>query len=135
MTAARAGESIGSTRSDEQMPTTITSSRPRTPPALDPAYWIDHCEGFRVDAREGRLGFVEEIRPAAEPTAPPTLVVRAGLLGRRHLLFPADSVTFVVPRARRIWIDSGAAVVESERRAPVPPVDTRIPRYPAAAAR
>jgi hypothetical protein len=30
---------------------------------FDREYWLAHCEGFRVDAAGGRLGFVEAIAP------------------------------------------------------------------------
>jgi hypothetical protein len=29
---------------------------------FDRDYWLSHCEGYRVEASDGRLGFVEEIR-------------------------------------------------------------------------
>src|SRR5205814_6091079 len=30
---------------------------------FDRAYWLAHCEGFRVDGHAGRIGFVDEVRP------------------------------------------------------------------------
>lgn len=66
------------------------------------AYWLAHCEGYRVDAGNGRVGFVEEIRDGRVPM----LVIRAGWLGRRLLLVPTAEVDFIVPRAQHIWLRS-----------------------------
>lgn len=38
-------------------------------------YLLDHCEGFRVESSEGRLGYVEEIVRAPEGGAPVALGV------------------------------------------------------------
>jgi hypothetical protein len=83
--------------------------------AFDRAYWLAHCEGYRVEAAGGRLGFVEETRSRGGTTL---LAVRAGRLGRRILLVPADEVAFVVPRAKRLWLRTGATIVESEDARP-----------------
>lgn len=94
-----------------------TARRDRTPPAaapeLDREYWLAHCEGYRVDAADGRLGLVDEIRPGTFG-AGPLLAVRAGRLGRRLLLVPASEVAFIVPRAERIWLRSPFAIAGSE---------------------
>ena len=83
--------------------------------AFDRAYWLAHCEGYRVEAADGRLGFVEEIRSRGGTTL---LAVRAGRLGRRVVLVPADEVAFVVPRAKRLWLRTWAAIVEPEDARP-----------------
>lgn len=81
------------------------------PSSFDRDYWLGHAEGFRVDAHDGRLGFVEEIsRDGAEDLI---LHVRAGVLGRRVLLVPASSVEFIVPRAKRLWLHSPVQIAES----------------------
>lgn len=85
------------------------SVAPVTPAAFDREYWLTHCEGFRVEAAEGRLGFVELVEEADEPV----LVVRAGALGRRHLRIPASEVEFIVPRAERIWLHSPPRILDS----------------------
>lgn len=39
-------------------------ARTETPPTVstfDRDYWLAHCEGYRVDATEGRIGFVESV--------------------------------------------------------------------------
>jgi hypothetical protein len=84
--------------------------------AFDRDYWLGHCEGYRVDASDGRLGFVEEIRPRADSGGAATLVVRAGRLGRRLLVVPVDEVAFIIPRAERIWLRSPVRVVATETR-------------------
>jgi hypothetical protein len=83
------------------------------PTGFDRQYWLAHCEGYRVDAAEGRLGFVEQVRPQ-EAGEPPTLAVRAGRLGRRLMLVSAAEVAFIVPRTRRIWLRSPVAIVGSD---------------------
>lgn len=81
---------------------------------IDREYWLDHCEGFRVDCAGGRIGFVEEVRSNADTTGKRTLAVRAGMLGRRRLLLPADEVSMIVPRAERIWLRSSPVIAGSE---------------------
>ena len=86
-------------------------ARPRAGPPFDRDYWLLHCEGFRVEAEGGRLGFVEEVRHTGRG---PVLAVRAGILGRRLLLVSADEVAFVVPRAERLWLRSPATLAGTE---------------------
>jgi hypothetical protein len=86
--------------------------------AFDRNYWLAHCEGFRVEAIEGTIGFVESVSPG--PEGEPMLAVRAGLLGRRVLIIPASSAAFIVPRAQKIWL-----------RSPVDVRDTRDGHEPA----
>ena len=80
--------------------------RPASPAArenrFDRDYWIGHCEGFRVDGCEGRIGFVDRILRDSDGKT--TLAVVAGRLGRRLLLIPAGEVALIVPRARHIWL-------------------------------
>jgi hypothetical protein len=91
--------------------------------AFDRDYWLTHSHGFRVDGNGGRIGFVEEIREGHGENAEPLLVVRAGLLGRRLLLFPASEAAFIVPQAKRIWLRSTATIVGSEPAAVQPVFD------------
>ena len=93
--------------------------RPRTPeeafePVASPApverasglperrYWLEHCEGFRVDGLRGRIGIVEEVRRPQAGDA--VLVIRAGVLGRRVVEISTSEVFEIVPRARRLWL-------------------------------
>jgi hypothetical protein len=84
--------------------------------AFDREYWFGHCEGYRVDTSDGRLGFVEEVRDRADSGGGAKLVVRAGRLGRRLLVVPVDEVAFIIPRAERIWLRSPVRVVATEPR-------------------
>lgn len=87
------------------------------PPAsapFDRDYWVAHCEGYRVDGPGGRIGFVEEVRAnPSDPTAP-FLAVRAGRLGTRLLVVPADAVEFIVPREQRVWLRAPIRIAASE---------------------
>jgi len=88
--------------------------RPQSPPAptgFDRNYWLDHCDGYQVEAAEGRIGFVEAVRVADGATV---LAVRAGRRGRRILLVPAEEVAFIVPRAKRLWLRTPATILNSE---------------------
>jgi hypothetical protein len=80
---------------------------------FDRDYWLAHCEGYRVDAADGRLGFVEAVRRDGSRNGP-LLAVRAGRLGRRLLLVPASEVAFIVPRAEQIWLASPVRIARSE---------------------
>jgi len=83
----------------------------RAPQAsLDRDYWLSHCEGYRVEGDEGRIGFVEAVSHQAGRRM---LAVRAGRLGRRLVLVPADEVSFIVPRAERIWLRTQARPIAS----------------------
>lgn len=72
---------------------------------------IAHCEGYRVEAVEGSIGFVESVCVGAGRE--PTLVIRAGLLGGRLLVVPLSSVSFAVPSAQRIWLESPIRILDS----------------------
>ena len=75
---------------------------------IDRGYWLEHCEGYRVEGAAGRIGFVDEVRPGG------LLAVRAGLLGRRLLIFDPEDVVAIVPRAKRIYLDSSAVLLSTE---------------------
>ena len=79
--------------------------------SFDRDYWLGHCEGYRVDGVEGRIGFLDAVRV---PRGATVLAVRAGRLGRRILLVPAEEVVFIVPRARRLWLQTPATIIDSE---------------------
>lgn len=81
--------------------------------SFDRAYWLAHCEGFRVETADGRLGIVTEIRAGDGPDDA-VLAVRAGVLGRRIVLVPVREVEFIVPRAQRIWLHSPTRIVGTE---------------------
>ena len=75
--------------------------------------WLANCEGFRVEAPDGRIGHVTGIRfgPSSEPQL---LEVRAGLLGRRLLLIPVGQVHEIVPEEKRILL-SGPPQLADDR--------------------
>lgn len=80
---------------------------------FDRDYWLRHCEGFKVEAADGTIGFVDEVSSAAD--LQPRLHVRAGLFGRRVLVVPAKNVAFIVPRAERLWLASPVQIIESRQ--------------------
>lgn len=65
-------------------------------------YWLGHCEGFRVDSTEGRVGLVEEVVYGARRDRPDAFIVRAGILGHRLVLVPIEAVEGVLPRKERL---------------------------------
>ena len=95
-------------------PRARTSRRAPAPDAFDRDYWLAHCEGFRVEASGGAVGFVDSVLGGSE--GQPTLVVRAGLLGRRLLVVSSSSVAFIVPRARKIWLHSPVEILGTSER-------------------
>jgi hypothetical protein len=83
-------------------------------PTLDHDYWIAHCEGYRVASHEGRLGFVDEVRENPADPATPLLAIRAGMLGRRILVVPADEVHMIAPRTQQIWLRTPVTIANTE---------------------
>lgn len=85
------------------------------------SYWLCHSEGFRVDTPEGRLGLVEAVMFRVRPNQPDALIVRAGVLGRRLVIVPIETVADVLPRKERILLgrvpDLGGTDFLSELRA------------------
>jgi hypothetical protein len=65
-------------------------------------YWLGHCEGYRVDGPEGRVGIVEAV--LGDEEAPTTLAVREGLFALRTVYVPVDDVAEIEPRAERILL-------------------------------
>jgi CelD/BcsL family acetyltransferase involved in cellulose biosynthesis len=88
-------------------PTLIEQStmEPATHEALDRAYWLSNCEGFRVDSPQGRFGLVEAVMFRSRPNEPDALIVRSGLLARRLVLVPLEDVAEVLPRRQRIVLE------------------------------
>jgi hypothetical protein len=70
-------------------------------------YWLGHCEGFRVDCPDGRVGIVETVLgDEDEPTA---LAVREGLFALETVIVPIEDVVEVHPRAERILLAAAPA--------------------------
>ncbi len=66
--------------------------------------WLGHCEGFRVDGPEGRVGVIEAV--LGHEDEPTTLAVREGLFALRIVHVPIEQVAEVQPRAERIVLRS-----------------------------
>ena len=76
-------------------------------PGFDRAYWLRSCHGFGVFDAKGRLGVVEEVLYGGYSSEmPETLLVRAGLFGRRQVRVAVEDVAEVIPRETRIVLGS-----------------------------
>jgi hypothetical protein len=82
---------------------------------VDRDYSLAHCEGYRVEATEGRIGFVDEVRTGPDHPRDTILAVRTGRLGRRLLLVPAAETAYIVPHAERIWLRTPVTIIGSEQ--------------------
>ena len=74
------------------------------PPSLGRDYWLARCEGYRVDAPEGRVGRVEEVRFGARHDSPDSIGVRVGLFRQRLLIVPVQEVDEILPREQRVTL-------------------------------
>src|SRR5213593_2682647 len=76
----------------------------RSPQALgvDWAYWLCRCEGFRVEAPEGRVGLVDGVRFRTRLDRPDVLLVRVGRLRHRLLSVPVAEIAELLPAEGRI---------------------------------
>lgn len=82
------------------VPTTIQEVAPIR--ALDTDYWLGHCQGFRVDSPEGKVGRVEDVLFKTSLERPDTLLIRSGLLGAHLVAVPVDEVDEVAPRRGQV---------------------------------
>jgi hypothetical protein len=69
-------------------------------------YWLCRCEGFEVDAPDGRVGVVEGLRFLSRLDRPDELEVRGGRFGRDLTLIPTDLVDTVDAAAGRLVLRS-----------------------------
>jgi hypothetical protein len=76
------------------------------PLGWDTDYWLCRCEGFAVEAAQGRLGIVEEVRFRSRLDRPDELLVRGGLFGGRAFVVPVADVEEVVPQHERLVVRS-----------------------------
>lgn len=67
-------------------------------------YWLGHCEGFRVDSPDGRVGIVELV--LGKEDEPVALAVREGLFALHTIVVPIEDVAEVQPYAERIILRS-----------------------------
>jgi hypothetical protein len=77
--------------------------------------WLRRCEGFRVDAPQGRVGFVEEVRYASRLDRPDVIAVRSGRLGRLLLIVPVAEIAEILPREERIVLHRSPRPTATER--------------------
>jgi len=107
-------------------PVTATPPAPRFEAPLDRRYWVEHCEGFRVDGVRGRIGVVEEVRGEGGDCL---LAIRTGVLGLKVMLISASEVFEIVPRARKLWLrtpDVASRPAEEPSAAPLEPARGRV---------
>lgn len=84
---------------------------------FDRAYWLSRCEGFLVEDAAGmRIGRVMELHYVSRLDQPDVLAVRAGRLGLRVLIYPAEAVQAILPTEGRLVLAAGAAPTGSGRR-------------------
>jgi hypothetical protein len=74
----------------------------RRDPTTCPEYWLCHCEGFTVEARERTIGVVEEVRYASRHDCPDELVLRVGRLRQRLFAVAVDEVEALDAREQRV---------------------------------
>ncbi len=65
-------------------------------------YWLANCEGFLVDAPDGRLGPVLDVLVRDGERTPSSFVVSAGTFIPRLVLIPVEDVEDVLPREKRV---------------------------------
>jgi hypothetical protein len=74
--------------------------------SLDPEGLLAEADGFLVDGRDGReVGVVEGVVRDAESGAAVTLMITAGLFGRRLLRADAQAVDVLIPAEQRLVVD------------------------------
>jgi hypothetical protein len=78
----------------------------------DAQAWLCECHGFRVDAPQGRIGFVEEVLAEDDDSPPAALVIRIGRLGRRQVPIGVGQVAEVVPREGRLVLSDAPQIAE-----------------------
>jgi len=66
---------------------------------VDPEYWLCHCEGFRVDGWDGRIGTVVHSSQESE-----LLTLRAGLFRSREFSVRFADVVEIRPREQRLLL-------------------------------
>jgi len=86
---------------------------------FDSAYWLSRCAGFLVVSGDGmRIGTVVELRYGSRLDQPDELVVRAGRLGHRLLVYSVESVEMIEPEQARLVLTPGASPIGSTRPRP-----------------
>ncbi len=76
----------------------------RSPGPVEAEYWLHHCDGFRVDGPDGRIGVVDHVEQDLEADAPDVVAVASGLWRIRRIRIPLTEVVEVQPGRRRIVV-------------------------------
>jgi len=85
---------------------------------VDPEYWLCHCEGFRVDGWDGRIGTVVHSSQESE-----LLTLRAGLFRSREFNVRFADVEEIRPREQRLVLHTTPRFTRGiTRSAPTPGV-------------
>ena len=77
------------------------------------AYWLEHSEGFRVDAEDGCLGYVEEVVWSDDHDSPVALRVRRRFGEHGTFLVRVDDVAQLHQESCSILVRSGARATPS----------------------
>jgi hypothetical protein len=72
------------------------------PETFVPGFWLSRCEGFRVDDRQGPLGFVESVVLGDPARGPSALIVAESRPGGRRHYVPVLDVGVVQSVAERV---------------------------------
>jgi hypothetical protein len=76
-------------------------------PAGADYYWLRHCDGFRVDGPDGRIGVVDHVEPGFGAAVPGVVAVASGLWRIRLTRIPLHDVVEVQPHRRRLVVGDG----------------------------
>ena len=76
----------------------------RSPGPVAAAYWLRHCDGFRVDGPNGRIGVVDHVEQGGEADVPDIMAVASGLWRIRLSRIPLADVVQVDPGRRRVVV-------------------------------
>jgi hypothetical protein len=98
----RSSRPVPSERSDDDAP-------PRFDRNSD---WVASCQGFRLEAAGKRVGVVEEVL-VGDDKRPAALLVQGGLLGTKSFIVAVEDVLAVIPRSRRIVVQSNPPATRS----------------------
>jgi hypothetical protein len=77
-------------------------------PGLKRDYWLGQSAGFGVEADGRRIGLVEDVLYRSSIDVPDHVLLRVGILGRHSVVVPSDRVAAVIPRQRRLIVESQA---------------------------
>jgi hypothetical protein len=75
-----------------------------SPSPVGAEYWLHHCDGFRVDGPDGRVGVVDHVELGLEADVPDVVAVASGLWRIRLTRIPLRHVVAVEPGRRRLVV-------------------------------